>query len=98
MTTQTPSPDVREIAVDALNMFVDRKHAEAWADHILSVVSPVIRRQVAEEVAADFEARCIAYWPEDPDWPGMAENARRSSWHVAAAAIARSHAHPEEGK
>jgi hypothetical protein len=80
--------------IDALNMFVDRKRAEAWADHILVTVSPLIRQQVAEEIAEGIDEK--------------AEQIRRDAWTPSvglalaaimtdAAAIARSHAqHPEE--
>lgn len=105
MTTDpTPSPaDVRELAAIALAKSIcgfdsipgpqARKHADA----VLAAVSPVIRRQeravVAEEIALAIEElddmKLSCHWT-------VGEAAATARDH--APAIARTHAHPEEGK
>ncbi|HET6503707.1 MAG TPA: hypothetical protein VFG87_23405 [Amycolatopsis sp.] len=91
----TPTPDVRRATVDALNMFVDRKYAEAWADHLLSVLTPVVRQQERAAIAEELRTTIAdqASWL----WFDLGESALlRVARFIeeSPAAVARSHVHP----
>jgi hypothetical protein len=65
----TPTPDVREIAAQALSNEIDDGFLSwngclALADAVLSAVTPVIRQQVAEEIAQAIHERFDHLHPE----------------------------------
>jgi hypothetical protein len=107
----TPTPDVREIAARATFEHEWRAPGEPdWddltpgdqesyrhlADAVLSAVTPVIRQQVAEEIAQAIDARSTAAYRGESGYNDWDTGLVREGLDDAAA-IARSHAqHPEE--
>lgn len=91
--TDTPEQDVREIAKERVELWLSSRAATSWAfsagelaDAVLAVVTPVIRRQVAEEIADSIHAH-------DERYGGRATRYAigHSDALQTAAAIARSH-------
>jgi hypothetical protein len=89
--------DVRELAIAAAAACPPRRSGESWlldladvANAVLSAVSPVIRQQVAEGVAKKIDDENDDPDDLDPVEVGYSRGLRQ------AAAIARSHAHPQE--
>ena len=89
--------DVREIAEATIRRWkhgalndglLSTNDMRSLADAVLSAVTPVIRQQVAEEIAWAIEH---PIGPQEVRWAPIARR-----WMAESAAIARSHALPEE--
>jgi len=108
MTTPTPSPDVRELAIAAIISSTAVRgglHVPAGqlADAVLAAVSPAIRRQERDKIGDELGEEAARRRAED--WPLKVGIDYVNGWEDAgswveqrAAAIARTHAHPEEGE
>lgn len=101
MTDSIDTPDVRELAEDAIRKTInDIGDHDQWlsfgsrsrvADAVLAAVTPVIRQQVAEEIAWHIEH---PIGPQEVRWAPIARR-----WMAESAAIARSHStQPETGQ
>lgn len=108
MTTPPTPQDVREIAAKAIKQLF--RSSKTWpapdqavADAVLAAVEPVIRQQVAEEIADKITALCQVH-PSHFPWTvlGADISGTRTARNVRdavvaqAAAIARSHSTREE--